>query len=162
MTSTCEAAVLHGADRPVSIEEAKVRDPGPGEVRVAIKAAGLCHSDLSVIDGSIPYPVPVVLGHEGGGGRVHRSEGDVGPRRRRRISSTLAQCGAASRARWADRRSVERAQPKEKQPFTVQGSRLPFANASAFIGQTVVREQSAIPIDARVPFDARRSSAAAS
>ena len=61
------AAVYHGGGRPVAIEDVTLRDPGPGEVRVALKAAGLCHSDLSVVDGSIPYPVPVVLGHEGAG-----------------------------------------------------------------------------------------------
>ena len=61
------AAVLRAAGQPVTIEEVRVRDPGPGEVRVAIRAAGLCHSDLSVIDGTIPYPTPVVLGHEGAG-----------------------------------------------------------------------------------------------
>src|ERR1700752_1258384 len=62
-----KAAVFHGGGQPVAIEEVEIRDPGPGEVRVAIKAAGLCHSDLSVIDGTIPFPVPVVLGHEGAG-----------------------------------------------------------------------------------------------
>ena len=62
-----KAAVYHGGGRPVAIEDVTVRDPGPGEVRVVLRAAGLCHSDLSVVDGSIPYPVPVVLGHEGAG-----------------------------------------------------------------------------------------------
>ena len=156
MTSSCEAAVLHGADRPVSIEEAKVRDPGPGEVRVAIKAAGLCHSDLSVIDGSIPYPVPVVLGHEGAGvvesvGPQVTSvrEGDAV------ILSTLAHCGRCVACEVGRPTECKNApNPKETQPFTVQGKpAFQFANASAFIGQTVVREQSAIPIDARVPFD---------
>ena len=61
------AAVYHGGGRRVAIEDVRVKDPGVGEVRVAIRAAGLCHSDLSVIDGSIPYPTPVVLGHEGAG-----------------------------------------------------------------------------------------------
>jgi Zn-dependent alcohol dehydrogenase len=156
MTSACEAAVLHGADRPVSIEEAKVRDPGAGEVRVAIKAAGLCHSDLSVIDGSIPYPMPVVLGHEGAGvvesvGAQVTSvrEGDAV------ILSTLAHCGRCVACEVGRPTECKNApNPKEAQPFTVQGKpAYQFANASAFIGQTVVREQSAIPIDARVPFD---------
>ena len=49
------------------VDDLEVRDPGPGEVLVAIAAAGLCHSDLSVIDGTIPFPPPVVLGHEGAG-----------------------------------------------------------------------------------------------
>jgi S-(hydroxymethyl)glutathione dehydrogenase/alcohol dehydrogenase len=156
MTSTCEAAVLFGADRPVSIEEAKVRDPAAGEVRVAIKAAGLCHSDLSVIDGSIPYPMPVVLGHEGAGvvesvGAQVTSvrEGDAV------ILSTLAHCGRCVACEVGRPTECKNApNPKETQPFTVQGKpAFQFANASAFIGQTVVREQSAIPIDARVPFD---------
>src|SRR5690348_5029110 len=45
----------------------QLRDPGFGEVRVRIEAAGLCHSDVSVIDRTIPFPTPVVLGHEGAG-----------------------------------------------------------------------------------------------
>lgn len=49
------------------VDDLEIRDPGPGEVLVAIAAAGLCHSDLSVIDGTIPFPPPVVLGHEGAG-----------------------------------------------------------------------------------------------
>src|SRR3954453_14390089 len=53
--------------RPLTIEEFDLDDPGDGEVLVAIKAAGLCHSDLSVIDGNRPRPTPMVLGHEGAG-----------------------------------------------------------------------------------------------
>ncbi len=53
--------------RPLDIVEVELDPPGPGEVRVAIKAAGLCHSDLSVIDGSRPRPMPMVLGHEAAG-----------------------------------------------------------------------------------------------
>ena len=45
----------------------EVRGPGPNEVQVRIEAAGVCHSDLSVIDGTIPFPAPAVLGHEGAG-----------------------------------------------------------------------------------------------
>src|SRR5437899_12270949 len=89
-----KAAVFHGGSRPVSIVDVGLRAPGPGEVRVAIKAAGLCHSDLSVIDGSIPYPTPVVLGHEGAGvvdavgaGVTAVREGDT------IVLSTLAHCG---------------------------------------------------------------------
>ncbi|HEY7069005.1 MAG TPA: alcohol dehydrogenase catalytic domain-containing protein, partial [Acidimicrobiales bacterium] len=48
-------------------DDVEVRAPGQGEVRVRISHAGLCHSDVSVIDGTIPFPPPVVLGHEGAG-----------------------------------------------------------------------------------------------
>ncbi|MBU3674681.1 MAG: zinc-binding dehydrogenase [Solirubrobacteraceae bacterium] len=53
--------------RPIEVRELGLGDPGPGEVRVRIRAAGLCHSDLSVIDGNRPRPVPMVLGHEAAG-----------------------------------------------------------------------------------------------
>jgi alcohol dehydrogenase len=50
--------------RPLSIEEVELAEPGPGELRVKIHAAGLCHSDLSAINGDRPWPVPIVIGHE--------------------------------------------------------------------------------------------------
>ncbi len=52
---------------PLVIEEIDVDAPGPGEVLVKIAAAGLCHSDLSVIDGNRPRPMPMALGHEASG-----------------------------------------------------------------------------------------------
>ena len=57
----------YAQSRPLDIVEIDLADPGPGEVLIRIKAAGLCHSDLSVIDGSRPRPMPMVLGHEAAG-----------------------------------------------------------------------------------------------
>lgn len=54
----------YAVSRPLTITEVDLAPPGPGEVLVKIAAAGLCHSDLSVIDGSRPRPMPMVLGHE--------------------------------------------------------------------------------------------------
>lgn len=70
-----QAAVLNamGAGRPyaeskpLSIETLELEAPGPGEVLVRIAAAGLCHSDLSVINGDRPRPTPMALGHEAAG-----------------------------------------------------------------------------------------------
>jgi alcohol dehydrogenase len=53
--------------KPLTIEEVELDEPGRGEVLVKIGAAGLCHSDLSVIDGNRPRPTPMVLGHEAAG-----------------------------------------------------------------------------------------------
>ena len=53
--------------KPLEIVEADLDDPGPGEVRVRIAAAGLCHSDLSVINGDRPRATPLALGHEAAG-----------------------------------------------------------------------------------------------
>ena len=66
------AAVLHTLDlqspfansKPLKIEEIELDEPGMGEVLVKMTAAGLCHSDLSVITGVRPRPVPMALGHE--------------------------------------------------------------------------------------------------
>jgi alcohol dehydrogenase len=53
--------------RPLSVQEVDLDGPGPGEVLVRMAAAGLCHSDLSVINSDRPRPMPMVLGHEGAG-----------------------------------------------------------------------------------------------
>ena len=57
----------YAVTRPLVIEELELAPPGPGEVLVEIAAAGLCHSDLSVMNGSRPRPLPIVLGHEASG-----------------------------------------------------------------------------------------------
>ena len=53
--------------RPLAVGEVELRPPGLGEVLVRIAAAGLCHSDLSVINGDRPRPTPMLLGHEAAG-----------------------------------------------------------------------------------------------
>lgn len=60
-------AAPYAQSRPLHIEELTLNRPGTGEVLVEIAAAGLCHSDLSVIDGSRPRVMPMVLGHEASG-----------------------------------------------------------------------------------------------
>ena len=57
----------YAASRPLEITELELDPPGPGEVLLRMRAAGLCHSDLSVIDGNRPRPLPLALGHEGAG-----------------------------------------------------------------------------------------------
>ncbi len=61
------ATAPYATSRPLRITELELADPGPGEVRVRIAAAGLCHSDLSVINGDRPRPMPMALGHEAAG-----------------------------------------------------------------------------------------------
>jgi S-(hydroxymethyl)glutathione dehydrogenase / alcohol dehydrogenase len=61
------AAVFSGPGQPVQVTEVELAPPGVGEVEVAIAAAGVCHSDLHIVLGEWPHPVPMVLGHEGSG-----------------------------------------------------------------------------------------------
>ncbi len=57
----------YAQSRPLQIAELELGSPGPGEVMIRVHAAGLCHSDLSVINGSRPRVMPMVLGHEAAG-----------------------------------------------------------------------------------------------
>src|SRR5213079_1381231 len=57
----------YAKSKPLSIESVELKPPGPGEILVRMGAAGLCHSDLSVINGDRPRPTPMALGHEAAG-----------------------------------------------------------------------------------------------
>ena len=67
MTRRYRAAVLHAAGTAMSIETVTSTALKPTDVLVRIRAAGLCHTDLEVIEGSLRYPLPIVLGHEAAG-----------------------------------------------------------------------------------------------
>lgn len=64
---TMKAAVLYEANTPLVIEEVQLDDPGPNEVLVKMAASGVCRSDLHVMKGEWPTPLPIVLGHEAAG-----------------------------------------------------------------------------------------------
>jgi len=62
-----KAAVLREINKPLVIEDIQYGNPGPREVLIRTVAAGVCHSDLHFQNGSYPYPLPAVLGHESAG-----------------------------------------------------------------------------------------------
>lgn len=62
-----KSAVLYGPGQPVVIEDLELAEPAAGEALVRIVASGICHSDLHLVDGTVPHPFPVALGHEGAG-----------------------------------------------------------------------------------------------
>ncbi len=62
-----KAAVLHQARAALTIEQVTAAILKPHDVLVRVRAAGLCHTDLEVIDGSLRYPMPILLGHEAAG-----------------------------------------------------------------------------------------------
>ncbi|MET8582107.1 Zn-dependent alcohol dehydrogenase [Streptomyces collinus] len=72
---TVRAAVLPAVGAPLEITGIDLPEPGPGQVRVRLAAAGVCHSDLSLSNGTMRVPVPAVLGHEGAGTVVSAGEG---------------------------------------------------------------------------------------
>ena len=60
------ALVARGGGK-LAVEDVPAPPPGPGQVRVSVRAAGVCHSDLSMVNGTLAPPFPLVLGHEGAG-----------------------------------------------------------------------------------------------
>ena len=60
-------AVVVSDYNKISVEDVEIDAPKAGEVKIKMAATGVCHSDLSVINGTIPSPLPVVIGHEGAG-----------------------------------------------------------------------------------------------
>lgn len=136
------------------VDDLEIRDPGPGEVLVAVAAAGLCHSDLSVIDGTIPFPVPVVLGHEGAGvveavgaGVTHVAPGD-------HVSlSTLANCGACADCDRGRPTMCRKAIGRPGRPFSRGGEPIhQFASNSAFAERTIVKAVQAVKIPSDLPL----------
>ncbi len=137
-------------------DDVEVRDPGPREVKVRIHRAGLCHSDVSVIDGTIPMPPPIVLGHEGAGVVEEVGAAVTGVRPGDHVVlvtlGNCGQCDACDRGLpthcrkpfgWSDAR------------FTTGGRQVPaFANLGVFAEYTVVHEHQAVAIDPAVPLDA--------
>ncbi|WP_103529409.1 MULTISPECIES: Zn-dependent alcohol dehydrogenase [Streptomyces] len=74
-TEPVRAAVLTAVGEPPRLTRVHLPPPGPGQVRVRLAAAGVCHSDLSLANGTLAQPVPAVLGHEGAGTVVAVGEG---------------------------------------------------------------------------------------
>ncbi|MGH8765458.1 MAG: zinc-binding dehydrogenase, partial [Burkholderiales bacterium] len=75
MARSGKAAICRELNKPVVVETISVDSPKRGEVMVKLAACGVCHSDLSATNGTIPLPPPLVLGHEGAGVVVEIGEG---------------------------------------------------------------------------------------
>jgi S-(hydroxymethyl)glutathione dehydrogenase/alcohol dehydrogenase len=158
------AAILWEQGQPLSVEPAELDRPGPGEVLVELKTAGVCHSDLHPARGDWPARTPLVLGHEGAG--IVR---EVGPSvvtlkpGDHVVLCWAPACGVCppcleGRAVLCDR--VEKVTFRNKLPS--KASRLhargidlaPFLGTACFSDLVVVPEGGAIPVGRDIPFDA--------
>ena len=150
--------------KPLVVEELELEGPGPGEVLVEIAAAGLCHSDLSVIDGSRPRPVPMVLGHEASGVVAEVGPGvedlKVGDRV---VFSFVPICGRCAYCAVGRPALCERGNAANVRGTLMSGARR-FKNrraeslhhhlgVSAFSRYTVAARESLIPIASEVPLE---------
>jgi S-(hydroxymethyl)glutathione dehydrogenase / alcohol dehydrogenase len=157
------AAVLHQVDTPLRVQEVEMAALRPGDVLVRVRASGLCHTDLEVMQGSLAYPLPIVLGHEGAG-IVEAVGSDVASVKPgdHVICSWNPSCG---RCFYCDRD-----QPILCEPFTrhqpqghlldgasrlsVDGRKLHhFSVVSSHAEYCVVPESGAIVVPKEIPFD---------
>ncbi len=146
--------IVYTGDGVEVTEDLSVRDPGPKEVRVAIGAAGVCHSDLSVINGTIPWKPPAVLGHEGAGVvEAIGSEVSSVALGDHVVIATLASCGACRACSTGHPTWCRSTLGNVSAPFTYRGEPASnFAAASVFAESTIVSEVQAVRIPADVPL----------
>jgi S-(hydroxymethyl)glutathione dehydrogenase / alcohol dehydrogenase len=155
------ASVLFGEGQGCRVEEVELQPPQRGEVLVRMAAAGICHSDLHVVDGIIKKPFPIILGHEGSGIVQEIGEGVTLVKPGDRVILSWApDCGHCSfcttgRPNLCDGRAPYAAGTMADGTVRVLRNGQPvynFAGVSSYAEYTVVPEQGAIPITADVPL----------
>ncbi|WP_031025092.1 Zn-dependent alcohol dehydrogenase [Streptomyces sp. NRRL WC-3725] len=150
------AAVLPAIGAPLEITAIELPDPGPGRVRVRLAAAGVCHSDLSLSDGTMRVPVPAVLGHEGAGTVVAVGEGvtHVSPGSPVVLNwaPSCGSCHACSLGEvWLCANALNGA--ADVHARTADGTDLhPGLNVAAFAEETVVAASCVLPLPDGVPL----------
>ncbi|WP_369198105.1 Zn-dependent alcohol dehydrogenase [Streptomyces djakartensis] len=150
------AAVLPAVGSPLEITGIELPDPGPGQVRVRLAAAGVCHSDLSLCNGTMRLPVPAVLGHEGAGtvlavgeGVTHLAPGDGV------VLNWAPSCGSCHACSlgevWLCANALNGAARVHAR--TGEGADLhPGLNVAAFAEETVVPVDCVLPVPDGVPL----------
>src|SRR5580704_8599864 len=154
-----KAAVLREVRTPLQIEEVGISKPGPHEVLVRTAAAGVCHSDLHFFEGSYPYPLPTVLGHESAGvvEAVGSEVRTVKPGDHV-ITCLSAFCGHCDQCltghmSLCNGRETRR-EPSEAPRLAQAGKPMAqFANLSSFAEQMLVHEHACVAIRKDMPLD---------
>lgn len=149
------ALIYEGPNQIRYVEDVEVRDPEAGEVLVRIAASGICHSDISVVNGTIDWPAPAVLGHEGAGVIEKLGPGVTDLQVGDHVAlHTLANCGRCAYCESGKPTHCRQSYGNRAQPFTRNGQPVSsFAATSTFVEKTVVKANQAVKIDPTVPLD---------
>ncbi|MFC0849224.1 Zn-dependent alcohol dehydrogenase [Streptomyces noboritoensis] len=150
------AAVLPSVGSPLEVTEIELPEPGPGQVRVRLAAAGVCHSDLSLSNGTMRVPVPAVLGHEGAGTVVSVGEGvtSVAPGDGV-VLNWAPSCGSCHPCSLGEVWLCVNALTGAGAVYarTAAGTELhPGLNVAAFAEETVVAENCLLPLPEGIPL----------
>jgi S-(hydroxymethyl)glutathione dehydrogenase/alcohol dehydrogenase len=154
-----KAAVLREVGHPLQIEDVQIGKPGPHEVLIRTKAAGVCHSDLHFVEGKYPHPLPAVLGHESAGvveaiGSEVRTV-QVGDHVITCLSAFCGHCehcltGHMSLCVSPDTKRGPDDEPRITSP---KGPMLQYLNLSSFAEQMLIHEHACVAIRKDMPLD---------
>ena len=156
-----KAAVLNAIPGQLEIEDVEIGEPGPREVLITTKAAGLCHSDLHHMEGKYPYMTPAVLGHESAG-VVQAVGSDVtyvqpGDHVITCLSVFCGHCSYCIEGRLSlcSNKDLEcNRGPNETPRLTIDGAPAwQFLNLSSFAEQMLVHEHAIVKIREDMPLD---------
>jgi len=157
MPYLAKAALVRAHNAPVVVETITVADPQRDELTIRLQACGVCHSDLSVVTGTLPLPPPVVLGHEGMGQVVAVGAGVTGFAVGDSVlSSFISMCG---QCRWCSSGRPELCNLAAKSVSTLPNGSLRTTDAagqrlSIFSGCGVMAEYATLHVSNVVAIDA--------
>ena len=158
------AAVVESAGAGFSLGEVSLDELRPDEIRVRIVAAGICHTDLGVAAGALPFPLPGVLGHEGAGVVEEVGAAVIRVAAGDRVLLSYTSCGRCAHCRdghpaycetWLPDNLTGGRRPDGTSPISRDGTPLGghFFGQSSFAGHAVVDERSVVKVAADAPLD---------
>ena len=153
-----KAAVFHGPQKPLTIENVDVAQPIGREVLVRTVASGVCHSDLHFVDGYYQFPTPAILGHEAAGivesVGPHVTEFKPGDHVIACLSVFCGHCSYCLTGRTHLCQSRPVRTPQEPPKLTWNGSPVnQFANLSAYAEKMLVHENGLVKVKNDMPLD---------
>ena len=155
-----KAAVFHGPNLPLSIEDVELDKPQDREVLIKTVASGVCHSDLHFVDGFYPYPAPAVLGHEAAGiiEEVGRQVAYVKPGDHvicclSVFCGNCEQCMSGHPNRCSNKQATQR-DPKDKPRISQKGKMVnQFLDISSYCEKMLLHENAVVKIREDLPLD---------
>ena len=155
-----KAAVLYESNKPLVIEEVGVQKPGPHEVLIRTAYAGLCHSDLHIMEGLFPHPLPAVLGHESAGiveqvgsEVTYVKKGDHVVTCLSVFCGTCDQCATGRPAICTNTNVKLLPGVSQRMTWDKPGRLHQFTNLSSFAEQMLVHENAIVKIREDMPLD---------
>ncbi len=155
-----KAAIFHGPNQPLKIENVDIDDPKEHEVLVKTVASGVCHSDLHFVDGLYMWPTPAILGHEAAGvvekvgsQVTYLKPGD------HVIACLSVFCGyceecMSGHPNLCSNKAATQRGPNDKPRISQNGKAVnQFADLSGYAEKMLVHENALVKIDAKIPLD---------